>query len=40
MNCDGESILISITGIPFNIIIIIGIYLSAKYDIRLMPIFT
>ena len=40
MNINSKFIVPSITGIPFNIIIIVGIYLSAKYDIRLMPIFT
>lgn len=40
MNINSKFIVPSITGIPFNIIIIIGIFLSAKYDIRLMPIFT
>ena len=33
MNINSKFIVPSITGIPFNIIIIIGIYLSAKYDI-------
>ncbi|WP_300277907.1 murein biosynthesis integral membrane protein MurJ [Peptacetobacter sp.] len=40
MNINSKFIVPSLTGIPFNIIIILGIYLSAKYDVRLMPIFT
>lgn len=40
MNINSKFVVPSITGIPFNIIIILGIFLSAKYDVRLMPIFT
>lgn len=40
MNINSMFVVPSLTGIPFNIIIIAGIFLSAKADIRLMPLFT
>ena len=40
MNINSKFIVPSLTGIPFNVIIITGIFLSAGFDVRIMPIFT